>query len=329
MFSLLKKKLASSIKALSVRIYKPSEEKGKKEKKVSLRKRLTTKISKIVSEKTITDSVFSDFFLGLEQNLLESNVALSVIESLKELLHKEIVGSSVKRSEFGSVISRSLRKAIESVLIPVDINSFLSDLKAKPKPLSILFVGTNGSGKTTTIAKVASFLKSKGFSVVLSASDTFRAASIDQLSAHADRVGVRVIKHDYGADPAAVAFDALKHAKSKNIDVVLIDTAGRSHTNKNLMDELSKIKRVVKPSFTVFVGDSLTGNDVVTQARQFNEATKLDYVILTKTDVDEKGGAIISVGFVTKVPILFLGSGQEYKDLKPFNKEELLNAIFS
>jgi fused signal recognition particle receptor len=206
---------------------------------------------------------------------------------------------------------------------PIDL---LEEAK-KSKPFVVCFIGINGSGKTTTIAKVANYLKKNGLSVILAAADTFRAAAIDQLQEHADKLGVKLIKHDYGSDPAAVAFDAVKHAKSLDKDVVLVDTAGRLHSNVNLMDELSKVVRVAKPDLKLFVGESITGNDCVEQAQKFNEAIGIDGIVLSKADIDEKGGAALSVSYVTKKPILFLGIGQEYDDLEVFDKEKMLSSV--
>ena len=197
----------------------------------------------------------------------------------------------------------------------------------KEKPYIIAFFGINGSGKTTSIAKLANMLKEEKISCVLAASDTFRAASIEQLQQHADKLGIKMIKHDYGSDPAAVAFDAIKHAKAKSIDVVLIDTAGRMHSNTNLIDEMKKIIRVAKPDLKIFVGESITGNDCVEQAKTFNEAVGIDGIILAKADIDEKGGAAVSVSYVTKKPILFLGTGQKYGDLQVFNSEVVMKSL--
>ena len=185
----------------------------------------------------------------------------------------------------------------------------------------------NGSGKTTTIAKIAKLLQENRLKVVIAASDTFRAAAIHQLQEHADRLGVKLIKHDYGSDPAAVAFDAIKYAEAHGIDVVLIDTAGRLHSNVNLMAEMEKVARVAKPDLKIFVGESITGNDCVEQARSFNNAIGIDGIILAKADVDEKGGAAISVSYVTKKPILYLGTGQEYDDLEPFSAEAVVDSL--
>ena len=170
-------------------------------------------------------------------------------------------------------------------------------------------------------------LKDKKILCVLAASDTFRAASIEQLQQHADKLGIKMIKHDYGSDPAAVAFDAIKHAKAKNVAVVLIDTAGRMHSNVNLIDEMKKIIRVAKPDLKIFVGESITGNDCVEQAKTFNEAVGIDGIILAKADIDEKGGAAVSVSYVTKKPILYLGTGQRYNDLEPFSQDKIIKSI--
>ena len=202
----------------------------------------------------------------------------------------------------------------------------LEKIKQK-KPFVICFVGINGSGKTTTIAKIAKLLLNKKFTVVLAAADTFRAAAIDQLQLHANKLGVKLIKHNYGSDPAAVAFDAVKHAQAKGVDVVLIDTAGRMHSNENLIDEMKKIVRVAKPDLKIFVGESITGNDCVEQAKQFNEAIGIDAIILAKADVDEKGGAAISVSYVTQKPIVYIGTGQDYEDLKEFDQKMVINSL--
>jgi fused signal recognition particle receptor len=185
----------------------------------------------------------------------------------------------------------------------------------------------NGSGKTTTIAKMVKLFQDNNMKCVIAASDTFRAAAIQQLEEHANRLKVKLIKHDYGADPAAVAYDAIEHAKAKDLDVVFIDTAGRLHSNTNLMDEMKKIIRVAKPDMKIFIGESITGNDCVEQAKQFNEAVGIDAIILSKADVDEKGGAAISVSYVTGKPIIYIGTGQEYNDLEKFDKKLVLGTL--
>jgi len=209
----------------------------------------------------------------------------------------------------------------------IDILGKAEEKRGQKDPLILLFVGINGTGKTTTIAKVAQFFKDKKYSVVLAGSDTYRAGSIEQLEEHAKRLNLKMIKHQYGADPAAVAYDAISHAKAHGISVVLIDTAGRMQTNQNLMNELTKVKRVVKPDLTILTVDSLAGNDAVQQAEEFHKCVGIDATILTKVDADVKGGAALSVTYITQKPILFIGVGQTYKDLEVFNPEKFVNMI--
>ena len=273
---------------------------------------------KIITTK-ISEEQFNNLFWELELGLMENNVAMEVIEKIKSDLKEELVEKPIKRGRVEETVALSLKNSIESLFESSNFN-LIEEIKNKAeKPYVIAFFGINGSGKTTSIAKLANMLKEKNISCVLAAGDTFRAASIEQLQLHADKIGVKLIRHNYGSDPAAVAFDAIKHAKSKNIDAVLIDTAGRMHSNANLIDEMKKIIRVAKPNLKIFVGESITGNDCVEQAKTFNEAVGIDGIILAKADIDEKGGAAVSVSYITKKPILFLGVGQEYSDLKEFD----------
>ena len=258
----------------------------------------------------------------MELALLENNVAVEVIDKIKDDLKESLIDKSIARSQIEKHIINSLKSSINDILGNEQID-ILTKIKEK-KPYVMCFVGINGSGKTTTIAKMAYLLKMKGLTCCLAAADTFRAAAIDQLAIHAERLGIKIIKHDYGADPAAVAFDAIKHAEAKNIDVVLIDTAGRIHSDVNLQDEMKKIIRIAKPDLKIFVGESITGNDCVEQAKQFNESIDLDGIILSKADIDEKGGAALSISYVTKKPIAYLGTGQEYGDLAKFDKEKIM-----
>ncbi len=209
----------------------------------------------------------------------------------------------------------------------LDFQTLAERKRAEKKPLTIVFVGINGTGKTTTIGKIAKLFIDKGFSVVLACSDTYRAGAIEQLEEHAKRLGVKMIKHEYGSDAASVAFDAVTHAEARGINVVLVDTAGRMETNKNLMEEMRKIVRVVQPDLVVFVGDALTGNDAVEQAEEFNRYVSIDASILTKMDADAKGGAAVSISYVTGKPIVYLGVGSDYKDLVPFNPEEFVEQL--
>lgn len=293
-----------------------------KEKRKGFFSSLKEKFARKVSEEE-----FTELFDSLEGIMLENNVALEIVDSLKKGLHDSLVGKDLKRSELEGKLKEVLRSSLEKVLVePFDLFEKLRNKKGK-EPFVILFFGINGSGKTTTIAKLAYLLKEHGVSCVLAAADTFRAASIEQLSIHGEKMGVKVIRHDYGSDPAAVAFDAIKYAKQHSLKAVLIDTAGRMHTKQNLMNEMQKINRVTKPDMKIFIGESITGNDAVDQARSFNEAVGIDGIILSKADVDEKGGAAISVGYVTRKPILYLGVGQGYEDLEPFQKENLLKSL--
>ncbi|MBW3004978.1 signal recognition particle-docking protein FtsY [Candidatus Woesearchaeota archaeon] len=284
-------------------------------------------ITEKITTKKISESQFDDLFWDLELAMLENNVAVEVIEKIKADLKEVLTTSNIPRGKVEETVINSLKKSV-SELFDVEQIDLLAKLKEK-KPLVICFVGINGSGKTTSIAKVANMFLKNNASVVLAAADTFRAAAIDQLQLHADKLGIKLIKHDYGADAAAVAFDAVKHAEAKNKDVVLIDTAGRLHSDHNLVEEMKKIVRVSKPDLIIFVGESITGNDCTEQAQKFDEAVGIDGIILSKADVDEKGGAAISVSYVTKKPILYMGVGQEYPDLAPFDKEKLLATLFS
>jgi fused signal recognition particle receptor len=279
---------------------------------------------KIVTKK-ISDNQFDELFWDLEVVLLENNVAVEVIEKIKLDLKHNIVDKPVPRNKVSDTILNSLKKSVNDLFDVPKVDIF--ERMEKKKPIVICFLGVNGSGKTTTIAKIAFLLQKYGFSCVIAAADTFRAAAIDQLEMHAKALGVKLIKHDYGADPAAVAFDAVKYASAKGVDAVLIDTAGRLHSNTNLMDEMKKIVRVANPDLKIFVGESITGNDCVEQAKQFNELVGIDGIVLAKADVDEKGGAAISIGYVTKKPILYLGVGQRYEDLEEFDSGKILEGL--
>ncbi|VVB75793.1 Signal recognition particle receptor FtsY [Candidatus Tiddalikarchaeum anstoanum] len=286
----------------------------------------TKSVEKTITEAKLDRKTFDSIFWNFEMALLENNVSSEVVDNVKLELGNKLVNTSVKR-DFKKVIFDALRSAFGNVLFEVKIDDFLAKVRSK-KPFIIMFVGINGSGKTTNLSKLASFLKKNKLSCVIAAGDTFRAASIEQLKIHGDNLGIKVVNGEYGCDSASVAFDAVKHAESSKLDVVLIDTAGRLQSDTNLMDELLKIKRVAKPDCVIFVADSLTGNDVVEQAKVFDKKIGVDYVILSKSDVDSKGGAVLSVGYAIKKPIIFLGTGQSYNDLKPFSKSEILDKLF-
>jgi len=317
------------IKEIRTEEREESKEESKEEEERE-EKGLLTKLRKKFGKTKIKESYFERFFEELEIGLIENNVAIDVLDYLKEKLRSEIIDKEIKKSEVESVIKKALKKAVASLLLePFDFVEKIKEKVRKEKPFVIVFFGINGVGKTLTIAKIANLLKKNGLSCVLAASDTFRAAAIEQLEKHAKALEIKMIKHDYRADPAAVAFDAIAHAKAKGIDVVLIDTAGRIHLKTDLMEEMKKIVRVAKPDLKIFVAEAIAGNDAIEQAKAFNEAVGIDASILTKADVDERGGTFISIGFITKKPILFLGTGQGYDDLIPFNKEKLLESIFT
>lgn len=283
------------------------------------------KIKQKIVTKKINEKQFDEMFWDMELVLLENNVAVEVIDKIKKDLREFLVDRPIRRGKVESTIMSSLRHSLEG-LFDVEKADLIEKVKCK-KPYVICFVGINGSGKTTTIAKMCQLFKDHGLKCVMAAADTFRAAAIQQLEEHAKKLNVKIIKQDYGSDAAAVAFDAVKYAEAHHIDVVLIDTAGRMHSNANLVDEMKKIIRVAKPDMKIFVGESITGNDCVEQAAKFNEAIGIDGIVLSKADVDEKGGAAISVSYVTKKPILYLGVGQEYKDLQRFDSGTLLESL--
>ena len=285
-----------------------------------------------VREKTIKEKHVEDILWELEMGLLEGDVAIEVATEIVEKVKLNLIGKKIKRSnDITEYTYLALRSAVSEIIdIPSkSMTEMIEDKKAKGEPLVVMFVGINGTGKTTTIGKLANYYLKKGYTPVIAASDTFRAGAIEQVTHHADNVGVKIIKHQKGSDPAAVAFDAVEHARAQSKELVLIDTAGRMQTNINLMDEMKKIKRVSKPDLVIFVGDALTGNDAVEQAKKFNEAIDIDGVILTKADADSKGGASLSIGYVIKKPILFLGMGQGYDDIMEYDAEWMLDQLFS
>jgi len=317
---------------------KVSEVVEKKEDKVKVEEKkskigIKDKVTALVlrREVLIDEGKLDEILPELEIILIESDVAFEVVEEISARLRERLVGRKKKIGEkLSDIVLDELRTIIKEILDTnqFDFDEFVSSKLKEKKPLNIIFVGVNGTGKTTTIAKIAKRLMDNGYSVVLAAGDTFRAGAIEQLEEHANRLGVKLIKHKAGADPAAVIYDAIKHAESKGIDIVLADTAGRMHTKKNLIDQLGKIKRVTKPDLTIFVDESIAGNDAVERARMFNEAVGVDGIILTKLDADPKGGTAISVSYVTGKPVLFVGVGQEYDDLVKFDSKWLIERIF-
>lgn len=282
----------------------------------------------IKASKELTAEELDKVFFDLELALLESDVAQEVIEDLKNKMNEELIGKKLDNNENSEEVVREwLRNYLLSLFDSAGSIDIIDNIKRAEKPYVIVFLGINGTGKTTSIAKVANMFNNEGFSVVMAAGDTHRAGAIEQLSIHGERLGIRVIAQRYGADPAAVGKDAVLYAKSHRLDVVLVDTAGRMQTSKNLMDEMSKIIRVVKPNLKIFVGDSLAGNDTINQAREFYNYTNFDGAILTKADADVKGGAALSIVHITNKPILYIGVGQGYDDLKSFNAREFVDSL--
>jgi len=280
------------------------------------------------SGKKVKEGSLDDLLWELEIALMEADVALPVAEEIKNGVRENLLGKKYSRSySLEEVVELSLRDSIRNVL---KLNEFDFDkwFEEQKKPAVIMFIGINGTGKTTVIAKIGSRLMKSGKTIVLAAGDTFRAGAIEQLSIHADNLGCKIVKHSPDSDPAAVAFDAIEHAKAKRRDAVLVDTAGRMQTNNNLLDEMKKIVRVAKPDLKVFVGDSLAGNDAVEQARIFDEAVGIDCVILTKIDTDSKGGAALSIAHTIGKPIAFVCNGQEYGDIIKFDADWMVNRIF-
>lgn len=294
-------------------------------------------LAKIATHTTLSKEDIDSFLWDFEVALIEADVASEVIESLNQNLRKKLVGLKIPRSEDreGFVLNE-LKTAIRDTFgntRHMDILQLAKQRASQNKkdhsgPFIVLFLGINGVGKTTTVAKFGRLMQKNKLSAVIAAADTHRAGAIEQVSEHANRLKIKPIAQSYGSDPAAVAKDAQLYAAAHDVDVVIIDTAGRIQTSKNLMEEMSKIVRVVKPDVKIFVGDSLAGNDVLSQAKEFLDYTDFDAAILTKADADVKGGSALSVAFVTQRPILYLGVGQEYDDLVPFDLDKFVDSLF-
>jgi len=278
--------------------------------------------------RTVIDAVDIEGPLDdLELSLLSNDVEMGVAEAIIDRVRERLVGETrALTTRTGRVVESALREALLSV-VGVGQFDFEARLASGDKPHVIIFTGVNGVGKTTTIAKVARYLDERGLSTVLANGDTYRAGANEQLREHAEALGEKLITHEQGGDPAAVIYDAVEYAKAHDVDVVLGDTAGRLHTDQDLMAQLEKIDRVVGPDLTLFVDEAVAGQDAVRRARQFDEAATIDGSILTKADADTAGGAAISVAHVTGKPILFLGTGQGYDDLEPFDPEALVDRL--
>ena len=290
--------------------------------------------AKNISQRELSEKDLDESLFDLNIALLESDVSQEVIDDLSKQIKDNLVGMKLQKNETTEqVIASTLKDNFSKILAKAGSVDLISSINAKKQnkggPFKIVFLGINGTGKTTTVAKVANLLKKSGFSIVIAAADTHRAGAIEQISSHAEKLSIKVISQRYGADPSAVSRDALEYASKHYIDVVLIDTAGRMQTAKNLMDEIGKIVKVIKPDVKLFIGDSLSGNDTINQAREFFSYTEFDGAILTKTDADAKGGSAISISYITSKPIIYLGVGQGYDDIIKFNRERFVETIFN
>ncbi|RZN37529.1 MAG: signal recognition particle-docking protein FtsY [Methanophagales archaeon ANME-1-THS] len=335
MFDRLRKKLSefrdSVVKRITEKSEAEEEERGRAEQPApkGLTERFKEKGRAILDRETVLDEKDLETPLeALEIALLESDVALSVAEAIIASVKRELVG---KRKKWGADTEHLVKEAIRNALLGettagthLDFEAFVENCA---KPITIVFVGVNGTGKTTSIAKVGKKLLDAGYSVVIASADTYRAGATEQIERHAANLGIKVIKHQYGADPAAVVYDALSYAKANRKDVVLADTAGRMHTSVNLMEQLRKICRVTKPDLVIFVDEAIAGNDAVDRAKKFDDTIGIDAAMLTKVDVDAKGGAAISIAHSTSKPILFLGTGQGYDDLMHFDPNWLVDRL--
>lgn len=288
-------------------------------------------VTTAIKEKELSDKDLDGIVFDFQIALIESDVAQSVAEALTAEVQKSLAGTRVERSvDPSEVVGERLNTVLRAAFDRAGTVDLVANIREKSKggdPYTILFLGINGTGKTTSVAKLANFLKKQGMSVVCAAGDTHRAGAIEQLTEHAGRLSLKVVSQRYGADPAAVGRDGVLYAKAHHVDCLLIDTAGRMQTNQNLMEEMAKIARVVKPDFRIFVADALTGNDAVSQADLFNQHVGFDGAILTKADADVRGGAALSIVYSTGKPVIFLGMGQSYDDLVPFDTQKFLESL--
>ena len=296
-------------------------------------KKAFSSAAKSIGQKEITEKLLDDTLLDLQIALLESDVAQEVVDDLSAKLKKDLLGLKLEKGqEAEQIIQNKLQSSVAEIFARAGKLDLIERIKAKKAakagPFVMVFLGINGTGKTTTVAKMGNLLRKSGVTLVVAAGDTHRAGAIEQLTQHANRLSLKVIAQRYGADPSAVGRDAVEHAKKNYIDAVLIDTAGRMQTSKNLMDEMSKIVRVVKPDVKIFVGDSLAGNDTINQAREFFQYTNFDGAILTKIDADAKGGAAISIAHITSKPVAYVGVGQGYDDIIPFDADKFIESLF-
>jgi len=298
-------------------------------KTTEIKKSFVTSIKSIFSSKVkLSEKEISEFLQEFELSLLEADVSIVSAENICKDLKEKLVAASFSKENPLEDIKEHIRESLKTQLdIDCDINNYIDQTKKPDSPFVIMFIGPNGAGKTTTISKFAYHYKQEGKSVVLASGDTFRAGSIDQLEKHASAIGVKIVKQNYGSDPAAVAFDAVTSAKAGKIDYVFIDTAGRQENNINLMQELKKIKKVVNPNLTIYIGEAQAGQAIVDQVSGFEKEIGVDGVILTKLDTDPKGGVAISILNELKKPIFYVGTGQTYEDLEAFSPQFIIDRV--
>jgi fused signal recognition particle receptor len=305
-------------------------ERGAERLEKKVRKDIFAAVKETISGASeIREGEISDLLDELELGLIESDVALEVAEDIKNGLKKRVVGAKVPKGKTAEFIQEQLKETLIGMVDTGKGFSIPERVMASEKPVKIMVLGPNGSGKTTTIAKITKMLQGAGFSVVVAASDTFRAAAVEQMKHHGDKLGIKVISGAYGSDPTALAFDAVEYAKAHKIDVVLIDTAGRQDTNVNLLNQLKKMNRVIAPQIKIYVGESIAGNAIVEQISVFNKEIGMDGVVLTKLDCDAKGGTVVSISKVTGIPIIYVGTGQGYGDLEQFDAKKIIGEILS
>ncbi len=350
MFEELRKKISNAVKNLVKREEKEEVKEGatvsapspapearkveeKEESPIQVNTSIATKIKgAVLGSVRLSEPEIDEFLEDLEKSLLQSDVSYETTKEFTRILRGKLVDTKFRAREINSEMTENVRGALLELLGTskpgVDMVDFINTkIKNNEAPVKILFLGPNGTGKTTTMGKIASTLKKQGITSVFSASDTFRAAAIEQTEHHAKAIGVPVIKSTYGADPASVAFDAIAYAKAHQVPVVLIDTAGRQETNKNLVNEMLKMVRVAKPDMTIFIGESTAGNALSNQIQEFSKYMKIDGIILTKLDCDAKGGNAVSIAQATGIPILFFGVGEGYDALVKYTPEFVVNSI--
>lgn len=289
-----------------------------------------SKITKAIAGKSTVDEEVLD---NLEEALVSADVGIDTTVRIIERIEKRVARDKYMNS---GELNKMLQEEIEALLVDAPyVNSYAFDSELPSKPYIILVVGVNGVGKTTTIGKLAHNFKKAGKQVLLGAADTFRAAAVDQLTIWSERAGVPIIKQDMGSDPAAVAFDTAQSAVARNVDVVLIDTAGRLHNKAHLMDELNKIKRVIQkvipdaPHEVLLVLDGSTGQNAIEQAKHFTAATDVTALAVTKLDGTAKGGVVLAIADQFKIPVKFIGVGEKMEDLLVFDKHEFVDSLFS